>query len=262
MYKRLRAFAYQQLGPYKPEHGNLTAANCLIVTVILVSLLMFTLGSDPDYKFHDTFLLELLTFIILSVFAVEFFARLFAAGHVEEYRGVRGHLLYLRHNWGLVLVDLLAFAPELLFILLGAPPPTWLRTLRVVRIFKLTRYMSGVDLIFEAVKESGKELATAVSVAVVLWYLGSVALYLAERHAQPEGFGSIPEAMWWSVVTMATVGYGEVVPITNLGKVLAGFLMLLALGVVALPSGILAGSFMHRYRERQKKEDDQEDIPE
>jgi len=152
---------------------------------------------------------------------VEFFARLFAAGHVEEYRGVRGHLLYLRHNWGLVLVDLLAFAPELLFILLGAPPPTWLRTLRVVRIFKLTSYMSGVDLIFEAVKESGKELATAVSVAVVLWYLGSVALYLAERHAQPEGFGSIPEAMWWSVVTMATVGYGEVVPITNLGKVLA-----------------------------------------
>jgi hypothetical protein len=61
MYQRLRAFAYQQLGPYKPEHGNLTAANCLIVTVILVSLLMFTLESDPDYKFHDTFLLASFT---------------------------------------------------------------------------------------------------------------------------------------------------------------------------------------------------------
>ncbi|MGY8997313.1 MAG: hypothetical protein ACKVH7_12790, partial [Alphaproteobacteria bacterium] len=98
MYKRLRAFAYQQLGPYKPEHGTLSSANCLIVTVILVSLLMFTLESDPTYQVHDTFLLKPLTFIILSVFAAEFFARLFAAGHAEEYRGVRGHLLYLRHN--------------------------------------------------------------------------------------------------------------------------------------------------------------------
>ena len=259
MYERLRAVAYQQLGPYKPNQGHLTGANILIVTVILVSLVLFTLESDPDYIIQHGFLFNLLTAIILAVFALEFIGRLFAAGHQIRYRGLVGHLRYLRDNWFLVIVDLLAFLPELIFLLLGLPPPTWFRTLRVVRILKLTRYMSGVALIFEAVRESARELATAVSVAIVLWYLGSVALYMAEREAQPDGFGSIPQAMWWAVVTMATVGYGEVVPVTNLGKVLAGFLMLLALGVVALPSGILAGSFMHRYRERQKSE---EDIPE
>ncbi len=259
MYERLRAFAHRQLGPHNPGQDHLTAANILVVTVILVSLVMFTLESDPDYRFKNAVLLSLLTIVTLAVFTIEFFARVFAAGHELQYRGFVGRLRFLRDNWFLLTVDLLAFAPELIFLLAGLPPPSWLRTLRVVRIIKLARYMSGVALIFEAVRESARELATAVSVAIVLWYMGSVALYMAERNDQPEGFGSIPDAMWWAVVTMTTVGYGEVVPQTNLGKVLAGFLMLLALGVVALPSGILAGSFMHRYRERQKAE---EDIPE
>ena len=118
----------------------------------------------------------------------------------------------------------------------------------------------GLDQFQRAYDEARNELFTTIPVAVVLWYLASVALYMAERTARPEGFGSIPRAMWWSVVIMTTVGHGDVHPETGLGKVLAGFLMLLALGVVALPSGILAGSFMHRYRERRSK--DEEETPE
>ncbi|MDG2481094.1 MAG: ion transporter [Alphaproteobacteria bacterium] len=252
---RVRAVLYRQLGPYRPEHGSLSAANCLIVTVIITSLIFFTLESDPDFIFHDTWLLTLFTHAILWVFAAEFVLRLIAAGHDERYGGLAGHMRYIRDNWALVVVDLLAFLPELAFVLMGLPSPNWLRTLRVIRLLKLVRYMRGITLIFDAVRASSKELFTAVSSAVVLWYLASVVLYMAERTAQPDKFGSIPEAMWWSVVTMATVGYGEVVPETALGKTLASFLMLLALGVVSLPSAILAGSFMHQYRARNEADE-------
>jgi len=256
LYARLQAFAHQQLGPYQPGDRRLSGANCLIVVVIFVSLVLFTLESDPEFQFHDTHLLRLFTLTILLIFVAEFLARLFAAGHEEHYRGLRGRLRFYRDNWFLALVDLLAFAPEIFYVMAGLPSPAWLRTLRIVRLIKLARYMSGIALIFEAVHQSRRELGTAISVAVVLWYVGAVALYLAERTAQPEHFGSIPEAMWWSVVTMTTVGYGEVVPTTSAGKILSGFFMLLAMGVVALPSGILAGSFMHRYRERHAHEEE------
>jgi len=253
---RVRAVLYRQLGPYRPEHGSLSAANRLIMTVIITSIVFFTLESDPDFIFHDTWLLTLLTHAILWGFAAEFLFRLIAAGHEERYSGLSGHLRYLRDNWALVVVDLLAFLPELIFVLMGLPSPNWLRTLRVIRMLKLMRYMSGITLIFDAVRASSKELFTSVSTAVVLWYLASVALFMAENTAQPDKFGSIPEAMWWSVVTMTTVGYGDVVPETGLGKTLAGFLMLLALGVVTLPSAILAASFVHQYRARNQVEED------
>ena len=158
LFVRLRAFAHLQLGPYRPDERHLSGANCLIVVVVLVSLVLFTLESDPDFTFHDTTLVKWLTCFILGVFCVEFVLRLFAAGHEEQYRGLRGHLRFIRHNWILALVDLLAFAPELTFIVLGLRPRAWLRTLRVVRMFKLARYMPGISLIFEAVRETRNEL--------------------------------------------------------------------------------------------------------
>ena len=81
-------------------------------------------------------------------------------------------------------------------------------------------------------------------------------MYLIEGKVQPDKLGSIPDAMWWSVVTLTSVGYGDVVPQTPAGKAFAGLVMLFQIGVIALPAGILAGSFMHRYRERQRTRQD------
>jgi voltage-gated potassium channel len=96
-----------------------------------------------------------------------------------------------------------------------------------------------------------QELLAALAVAVMLWYASSVLLYLAEGSVQPDGFGSITRSMWWSVVTLTTIGYGDVYPVTVLGKILASLLAVLGVGAVALPSGILASAFIEQFRNKR-----------
>ncbi|MEZ5788934.1 MAG: ion transporter [Xanthobacteraceae bacterium] len=153
----------------------------------------------------------------------------------------------------MVLVDFLAFAPELIFIMIGANPPTWMRSLRVFRLAKMVRYIPAVELVTRALRACIQELLVALSLSVVLWYLASVVLYLTESGSQPDQFGSITRTMWWSVVTLTTVGYGDVYPITVFGKIAAGLIAVLGVGTVALPSGIMAGAFIEEFRERRRQ---------
>jgi voltage-gated potassium channel len=140
-----------------------------------------------------------------------------------------------------------------LFLLaIGLSPPSLLRALRVARLLKMTRYFPAFKLVLDALRSCVNELLAALAVAVMLWYFASVLLYLAESEAQPDGFGSITRAMWWSVVTLTTVGYGDVYPVTALGKIFAGFIAVLGIGAVAMPSGILAGTFMEKLRDRNR----------
>ena len=152
----------------------------------------------------------------------------------------------------MIAIDFLAFAPELFLILIGLSPPGMLRALRLMRLFKMARYFPAFRLVVNALWSCMQELLAALAVAVMLWYAASVLLYLAERNVQPEIFGSITRSMWWSVVTLTTIGYGDVVPMTILGKVLAGFIAVLGVGAVATPSGILAGAFMQTFRARHE----------
>ena len=125
--------------------------------------------------------------------------------------------------------------------------------LRVVRLFKMARYFVAFPLLANALKTSLQPLLAAVTIAVITWYLAAVALYFAEHEAQPEAFATIGDAMWWSVITLTTVGYGDITPITTPGRIIAGFVAVLGLGTVALPSGIIAASFMHQLRQGDSK---------
>lgn len=118
-----------------------------------------------------------------------------------------------------------------------------LRLLRLVRLAKLGRYSLAIGAIGDALRDRRYELGASVAIAIVLLLVTSSLLYVVEGEVQPETFGSIPRAMWWSIATLTTVGYGDVVPITALGRTLAGATALLGIGLVALPTGILAAAF-------------------
>ena len=246
----LRKSIYDQLEAERPDKRGLSPTNWCILFLILFSLVLYTAETEREIDVASRSLFWLLNYAVLTVFAVEFVGRLYAIGTVERFRGWRGLTTYARSNWFLLTVDFLAFAPELVLMLVGLNPPGVLRALRLVRLFKLIRYFPAFRLVVDALRSCLQELLAALAVAVMLWYVSSVLLYLAEGGVQPDEFGSITRSMWWSVVTLTTIGYGDVYPVTVIGKILAGGIAVLGVGAVALPSGILAGAFIEKFRNR------------
>jgi voltage-gated potassium channel len=243
-------FARGQLEARHPEAEGLSITNWAIVFLILASLVLYTAETEEEIQTGAAGTFGFLDNAILWIFGFEFLMRLFASGPNDGRTRWRDVLGYVRRNKFIVLVDLVAFAPELIFILLGWGAPSWLRSLRVFRLFKMTRYFPAVALVVDALRSCAQELLVAVALSTVVWYLAAVVMYLAESAAQPDSFGSITRAMWWSVTTLTTVGYGDTYPVTVFGKIAAGLFAVVGVGSVALPSGIIAAAFIQRFRER------------
>lgn len=176
---------------------------------------------------------------MFAVFAAEYAARLYAAPLNTRYSS---SLRYALTPASLVdLVVLVSFVMP--FLGMEATVLRMLRAARLVRLARLGRYSLALQVIGAAISERRYELAVSVLVAFGLMLLSSSVLYFAERLVQPQTFGSIPRAMWWSVATLTTVGYGDSVPMTALGRVAAALTAFTGIGLIALPTGILAGAF-------------------
>jgi len=127
----------------------------------------------------------------------------------------------------------------------------FMRALRLLRVFKLTRYSSSMTVLLKVLSDEAKSIGAAFFVLCMLIIMASSLTYLAEHEAQPEAFSSIPAAMWWAIITMTSVGYGDVVPVTIMGKVLASIISIISIGIVALPAGLLASGFSEAIRQRR-----------
>jgi len=149
-------------------------------------------------------------------------------------------------------VDLAAVAALATPLLAGdAAALRLFRILRILSLARLGRFGRAFSALGEAVRARGYELVASAAVAGTLLLLTSTLLYLVEGVAQPDAFGSIPRAMWWSVATLTTVGYGDVFPITGLGRLLAGATAVTGIGLIALPTGILASAFSDAIQKRR-----------
>jgi len=126
-----------------------------------------------------------------------------------------------------------------------------MRVFRLLRLFKLTRYSAALQMLGSAVYGQRRALGAASVIIVMLLVFASSFIYLLEKDAQPEAFGSIPQAMWWGLATLTTVGYGDVTPISVAGRVFGGFIMVLGIGMFALPAGILATAFSNEINKRE-----------
>jgi voltage-gated potassium channel len=178
-------------------------------------------------------------------------------GEDPQYRGLVGRLRYAVTF--LAIADLLAFLPELV-VMIYAPHAqgaalVGLRALRLFRLFKLARYVPAFGIVGSAFKRAGAPLMAALAVMATQIYVAALLLYFVEGsiEGQEDSFGSVTRALWWSVVTLTTVGYGDVFPVTPLGRVLAALIALTGIGIVAMPTGILASAFAEEFRERHER---------
>ena len=252
----VRSKLYNQLEPDARSLPGLSPINLFIVVLVLLSFLVLAL--ETEETLGPLWQLGIIGFnlFIVVVFSIEYLARFWVAGEDPKYKGVRGRLRYMITPYALA--DLIAFLPELLWILLapansGDEILVVLRVLRLARLVKIARFVPAVDVLGATIQRAGVQLMTTLAMALVLVYVSAVALYFIEGVGgqQQESFASIPRALWWAIATLTTVGYGDVYPVTPLGRIFASVIALAGIGVVALPAGVFASAFSDELRERE-----------
>jgi voltage-gated potassium channel len=236
-------------GSGSASRKGVTWFNRVVFVVIVISLIGAVLETEYTIYSRNPGVFRIFSVIIGIFFFVEYLLRVYAAKADPRYQGRWGRVRYLFSFWAIV--DFIAVLPLFLTTFDSTPfLARMLRMLRILRIFKMGRYSDAFDGLKDAVLKRRFELFVATSAAVLLLFLSATGLYVTEAGAQPESFGSIPRAMWWSVATLTTVGYGDTTPITVVGKVLAGFTAMAGIGLIAIPTGILAAAFSEAFQKR------------
>ncbi|XDZ64968.1 ion transporter [Alphaproteobacteria bacterium LSUCC0684] len=197
---------------------------------------------------------EFFAFEMLSVtiFGIEYLLRIWAskANETSKYTSASARRLeYIFSFTGLI--DLLAILPSILPLFIGDMDLRWLRAMRLVRLFKISHYSSALEDLLTAVKSELSSFGAAMYLLLIALFMSSAVMYLVENEAQPDKFSSIPETMWWSLITLTTVGYGDVSPITPVGRIVGAITALMGVCVVAMLTGIVASAFSNQIAQRK-----------
>ena len=217
-----------------------------LVLLIVVSVATAVFKSVPQIGRAHGNLLDLVLLLTTFGFAIEYGLRIWIAADNPGAAGAaRERLRYLFSLPGLV--DLIAAIPFALAPHLGLN----IDWLDIVPIFKLLRHTAAFQFMVEAVYSERRVLGSAAVLMLALLVFQSSAVYYFEREAQPDKFGSIPEVMWWGIVTLTTVGYGDITPVTPWGKIAGGLTAVMGLCMFAIPVGIIASAFIEAVRRRE-----------
>ena len=228
----------------------------MVMTLVFGNVAVTVLESVESLytPYHDLFLgFERISIV---AFTAEFLCRLWSAAdsRPETESATLNRLHYLRSP--LAIVDLFAIAPFYVFPLLGLDL-RFLRVFRLMRLVKLTRYSRALSRVFEVYRLQKNGLAASFFLMSIAIVVAASLLYAIENPVQPEAFSSIPAAMWWAVCTLTTVGYGDIAPVTPLGKTVTSFVSIIGIAMVALPTSLFASGFAHIMdRDQQILEDE------
>ena len=222
-----------------------------LVCLISLNVLAVIFGSvDTFYENNKRalFLFELLSVI---AFTIEYIARIWSSVEVPEDTPSSALKVRLRYLCSpMAIIDLLSILPFYLsyFTVIDL---RILRIIRLLRVFKLARYSSAMDTLLSVISKEAGALIASFFIMFLTMLLAASGIYLLEQNIQPDEFGSIPQAMWWAVATLTTVGYGDVVPMSVLGKLFGGVIIFLGVAMVALPTGIIASGFANTFRSKR-----------
>lgn len=217
----------------------------LIQVLIVYSVVTIALETMPELAGWSMFF-EVSNVVVVAIFTVEYFA-------FWWYSDDR-----LRYPLRLTsIIDLLAILPFYLALGIDLRFVRSVRLLRAFRILKLARYSRALRTLGEAFRRTAPELAVIGFAAAIVIVISSMMMYYAEHEAQPNVYTSIPASLWWAVVTLTTVGYGDVYPVTLVGRLVATIVMLLGIGLIALPTGIISSAMTEIIRENRERARDQ-----
>lgn len=214
-----------------------------LIVLIISNILAIILESVPSIEARYQSHFYLFEIFSVAVFSIEYLVRVWSCPDLKEddySDNLTGRVSYMLSLPALI--DLIAILPFYLSLFIGIDL-RFLRVFRLLRVFKLTRYSSAMGTLLKVLKDESSAFFAAFFILLVVLILASSGIYLIEHEVQPDAFGSIPAAMWWAMATLTTVGYGDVTPITPLGKLFGGLITVVGMGMVALPAGILASGF-------------------
>ena len=186
-------------------------------------------------------------FFSVVIFSIEYVLRVWSAPARNDLGNSTNIIKRMKYIFSFTgLIDFLAIIPSILPYFFGGLDLRWLRVLRLLRLLKISNYSSALEDFFSAIKADWRSFSAALYLMVIALFLSSALMYIAEHDSQPEKFSSIPETMWWGLITLTTVGYGDVSPVTPLGKIIGAFTAIMGVCTVALLTGIVASAFANQ----------------
>mgnify|MGYP001376837726 CR=1 FL=1 len=209
----------------------------LIQCLIIISIATFSIETLPNLSEEAMRILNKLEGIIVGLFTIEYLLRLYTSNKKIKY-------IFSFY----ALIDLLAILPY--YISAGIDLRS-IRIVRLVRLLKLFRFNKSLVLLKDAFLKVKSEMMLFVFITTILLYVSAVGIYFFENSVQPEQFKSIIHSLWWAVTTLTTVGYGDMYPITIGGKIFTAFISLMGIGIVAIPTGLLASSLTSIMKEKE-----------
>lgn len=253
-YIKIKKRVYEIIEKSKTGDSASKIFDIFIITLILTNVVVIILESVKSLSSNYQLFFRLFEIISVIIFTIEYILRLWSCNAGNRFKGkIIGRLKYAISP--LALIDLFAILPFYIPMII----PIDLRFLRVIRlvrifrIFKFGRYFESLQMLSRVLRKKKEELLITVFVVILLLIIASSLIYEFENEAQPEVFANIPGSMWWAVVTLTTVGYGDVYPITTIGKVLSAMIAFLGVGLFALPAGILSSGMISEIQKRDKK---------
>ena len=210
--------------------------------LIILSLISFSLETLPDLKKSTKDVLNVFEFISVIIFTIEYLLRVML---------IKKPLVYIFSFFGII--DLFAILPFYLASGIDLRSIRIFRMFRLFRIFKLLKYNDAIDRVSLAFNSVKKELVVFAVATFFLLYVSAVGIFYFENPAQPEQFKSVFHSLWWAITTLTTVGYGDMYPITSGGKVFTTFIVFIGMGMVAVPTGLLASAFSTTFKKKNEK---------
>lgn len=220
-----------------------------MVVLIILNVIAVIIGSVQSIEDQYGFALFLFEVFSVAIFTTELVLRFWVTAKDKD-SGYRKAFWKNPYNW----IDIVSILPFYLSLILTVDLRLF-RLLRLIRIIRVSRYFRSMSLLTSVMKQEVKPMLSALVMILVLMLFSASGIYWLEKDIQPETFGNLPSSLWWVIVTLSTVGYGDAVPLTAMGKILGSVIMILGIGMVALPAGMLASRFsdmMHRQQEQFK----------
>lgn len=254
----LRSLVFHVLDNGKDKSLSSRLVDVFLISLISMSIIAVILESIPALEIRYEGWFYWLEVFTVSVFTVEYVLRVWSSVEDPAVKAQMPQRSWPRLRFVIspyALIDLIAILPFYLVTLglAGAVDMRFLRAIRLLRVLKLTRYSSAFDMLVACCRENKQSLGAAFFVLLTIMLLAASGMYFFERDTQPVAFGSIPAAMWWAFATLTTVGYGDVTPVTAGGKVFGALITVIGVGMVALPTGILASGYAQQIRLRAEQ---------
>lgn len=257
-YAKIKRRAHEILEISRPNDKVSRSVDIVLLSLILLNVALII---------ADTFELpptaaavgSVIENISVAIFSVEYLARLWVSDlSYPELPPFRARLRYIRSF--AAVIDLVSLLPSFIsFMSANFMVLRMLRVLRLTRAFKLNRYTHALHDIGEVFRRKAGQLISSMVVVSFLMVISSVLMYDAEHEAQPEVFDNALSGLWWAIATVTTVGYGDIYPVTAVGRVMSAVIALLGIGLVAVPTGIITAGFSEQIAEKQKAAEDEPD---